>query len=298
MRIYIKTPLVNKSKMIPHLVEHCTWHSFLSLNDFFDFSYWMDWVITTDYTYFEFDKWINYEDVIKKLTKEIDKKSFLYEKKIIKQELEDVNYNQRIYEWVVRNFIDSNFSVNNFEKVSLEEIKSYHEKYYTSENMIVVDEPDYKILKQWFEVGKINDGNQIIKKSPFIFEDDKYLVYIWKKTDWTWYWEMYFFFRMLCFIWAYTERWHNWEYYYLEPYFYEYEDNCIVMIWDYDYSQLDEKFFEWWKKYIINMFKAWYFKEKFFLNEYLYWIPKTRQEVIQIIENYSREEFEKFLNLK
>ena len=70
------------------------------------------------------------------------------------------------------------------------------------------------------------------------------------------------------------------------------------MIWDYDYSQLDEKFFEWWKKYIINMFEAWYFKEKFFLNEYFYGIPKTRKEVIQIIKNFSREEFKDFLELK
>ena len=58
----------------------------------------MDGVINTDYTYFEFDKWINYEDAIERLTKDINKESFLYEKKIIKQELEDVNYDQRIYE--------------------------------------------------------------------------------------------------------------------------------------------------------------------------------------------------------
>ena len=284
--------------MIPHLVEHCTWHSALNLDDFFDLSYWADWVINTDYTYFEFDKWINYEDAIKRLTEEINKESFLYEKKIIKQELEDVNYDQRIYEWVVKNFIDSNLSVNNFEKVSREVVKSYHEKYYTPENMIVVDESDYKILKQWFKVDRVKNQNQIIKKSPFVFEDDKYLVYIWKKTDWTWYWEMYFFFWMLCFYWAYTQRWQNWEYYYLEPYFYEYEDNCIIIIWDYDYSQLDEKFFEWWKKYIINMFEVWYFKEKFFLNEYFYWISKTRKETVQICKNFTREEFKEFLGLK
>ena len=31
----------------------------------------MDGVINTDYTYFEFDKWIKYNDATKKLTKEI-----------------------------------------------------------------------------------------------------------------------------------------------------------------------------------------------------------------------------------
>ena len=39
MRIYVKTPLVNKSKMIPHLVEHCIGHSVLDMKDFFEFSY-------------------------------------------------------------------------------------------------------------------------------------------------------------------------------------------------------------------------------------------------------------------
>ena len=38
----------------------------------------MDGVINTDYTYFEFDKWIKYNDATKKLTKEITKESFLF----------------------------------------------------------------------------------------------------------------------------------------------------------------------------------------------------------------------------
>jgi len=298
MRIYIRTPLVNKSKMIPHLVEHCIWHSVLNLDDFFEFLYWLDGVINTDYSYFEFDKRINYEDAIEKLTKQITKESFLYEKDIIKQELEDVSYDQRIYEYVVRKYLDSDFCMNKYEKVSWEDVEEYHNKYYQSENMIIVDD-EFKILKQWFKIDKNNDNTaQKISKYSLNFEDDKYLVFIWKKTDWTWYWEMYFFFRIMCFYWAYSQRWQKGEYYYLEPYFYEYEDNCIVLIWDYNYSKLDEKFFEWWKKYVINMLKAWYFKEKFFLNEYFYWIPKTREEVIQSYKNFTREEFKEFLELK
>lgn len=297
MRIYIKTPLINNSKMIPHLVEHCTWHSTLNLNDYFDLSYWADGVINTDYTYFEFDKRIDYKYAIEKLNQPIAKESFLYEKEMIKQELEDVSYDQRIYEWVVKKYLDSDFSMNKFEEVSREDVKNYHEKYYTSENMIVIDESDFKILKQWFQTSKTKKQNQTIKKYPFIFEDDKYLVYIWKKTDWTWYREMYFFFRMICFFSAYLQRWQKWEYYYLEPYFYEYEDNCIIIIWDYDYSQLNEKFFEWWKKYILDMFKAWYFEEKFFLNEYFYWIWKSREDVINLYKKYSYSDFTEIINL-
>ena len=298
MRIYLRTPLVNKSKMIPHLTEHCTWHSVLSLEDYFDFSYWMDGVINTDYTYFEFDKWIKYNDATKKLTKEITKESFLYETKIIKQELEDISYNLKIYEYVVRKYLDSDFFMNKYQNVLRKDVKDYHEKYYIQENMIVVDD-EFNVLKQWFKLKYWDkDKNNKVVKKKLKFEGDKYLVYLWKKTDWTWYWEMYFFFRMLCFFWAYSQRWQKWEYYYLEPYFYEYEDNCFVLIWDYDYSQFDEEFFEWWKKYVINMFESWYFKEKFFLNEYFYWIPKTREEVIQICKKFTREEFKEFLELK
>lgn len=281
--------------MIPHLVEHCIGHSVLDMEDFFEFSYWLDGVTNTDYTYFEFDKWINYEDAVAKLTKKITKESFLYEKDIIKQELEDVSYDQRIYEYIVRKYLDSDFSMNKYAKVSWEDIENYHYKYYTPENMIAVDD-GFKILKQWFKIEKNEDNvTQKISKYSLNFEDDKYLAFIWEKTDWTWYWEIYFFFRIMCFYLAYSQRWQKGEYYYLEPYFYEYENNCIVLIWDYDYSQLDEKFFEWWKKYITNMFKSWYFKEKFFLNEYFYWIPKTREEVIQICKNYSRDQFKDIL---
>lgn len=298
MRIYLRTPLVNKSKMVPHLAEHCTWHSVLNLEDYFDFSYWMDGVINTDYTYFEFDKWIKYNDAIKKLTKEITKESFLYEKKIIKQELEDISYDQRIFEYVVKKYLDSDFFMNKYQTASRKDVKDYHEKYYVPENMIAVDD-EFNILKQWFKTKNwCKDYDKKIVKNKLNFESDKYLVYLWKKADWTWYWEMYFFFWMLCFFWAYSQRWQKWEYYYLEPYFYEYEDNCFVLIWDYDYSQFDEEFFEWWKKYVINMFESWYFKEKFFLNEYFYGIPKTRKEVIQMCKNFTREEFKEFLELK
>lgn len=67
MRIYIRTPLVNKSKMIPHTVEHCAWNIVWEISDFFDFQWWLSWWVSTDFTYFEFDKWVKYEDMMKYL---------------------------------------------------------------------------------------------------------------------------------------------------------------------------------------------------------------------------------------
>ena len=188
--------------------------------------------------------------------------------------MEDISYDQRIFEYVVKKYLDSDFFMNKYQNAPRKDVKDYHEKYYVPENMIVVDD-EFNILKQWFKLKywDKNQNNKVVKKK-LNFEGDKYLVYLWKKTDWTWYWETYFFFRILCFFWAYSQRWQKWEYYYLEPCFYEYEDNCLVLIWDYDY-----------------------FKEKFFLNEYFYWIPKTRKEVIQICKNFTREEFKEFLKI-
>lgn len=268
------------------------------MDKYFELSYWLDAVTCVDYTYFEFDNRVNYTETIKSLTSPITERTFLYEKEIIQQELEDLSYGQWIYEYVVKKYLDSDFSMNQYEEVSQENVKDYHEKYYTPDNMIVVENTNnYEVIQSWFKAEKNNKNltNKISKKS-FNFENDKYLLYIWKFTDWTWYWEMYFFFRMICFFSAYLQRWQKWEYYYIEPCFYEYENNCIVIIWDYDYSTLDEKFFEWWKKYIIDMIeKGGYFKEKFFLNEYIYWIPKTREDVIDLYKSYSRETFTKTL---
>lgn len=294
MRIYIKTPLINKSKMIPHLVEHCAWHPAKNLDKYFELSYWLDAVTCIDYSYFEFDKRVDYKEAIKSLISPITEKSFLYEKGIIQQELEDLSYGQKIYEYVVKKYFDSDFSMNQYEEVSREDVKNYHEKYYTPENMIVVEDTNnYEVIQSWFKAEKNNKNlTKKISKKSFNFENDKYLLYIWKFTDWTGYWEMYFFFRMICFFSAYLQRWQKWEYYYIEPCFYEYENNCIVIIWDYDYSTLDEKFFEWWKKYIIDMIeKGGYFKERFFLNEYIYWIPKTREDVIDLYKSYSYDDF-------
>ena len=77
MRIYIRTPLVNKSKMIPHTVEHCAGNVCWNVSDFFDFSRWLDWEISIDYTCFIPDKWVKYEDVLEKIFQPIEKKKVL-----------------------------------------------------------------------------------------------------------------------------------------------------------------------------------------------------------------------------
>ena len=299
MRIYLKTPLVNNSKMIPHIVEHCIGHSALyDMKDFFDFTYTVDWVISSDYTYFEFDERVDYKKAIDLLCTPLKEVDFLYEQKVIQQELDDVNYDQRIYEYAVKQFLNPSISINNFEKVKRNDVKNYHSKYYVPNNMTVVDENTWKIIYKWEKAPKKESLSMKFIKSPFVFEDDEYLIYVWKSIARNHYWKLYFFFRIIDAFCCYTQRWQKQTYYYLEPYFYQYKDNCIVIIWDFDYSKLNQDFFENWKRHILNMLISKYFKERFVLNEYVYWIPKSRSQVIELCKNYSREDFQDMLSLK
>lgn len=299
MRIYIKTPLVNKSKIIPHAVEHCAGFFNKKIEDFFDFSQGLDGEIFTDYTCFEFDRWVKYEDMMKYLFQPIKENSVIYENMILKEELWDPEYAQRIYEKVLKSFLDPKYDINHYKSITLEEVKDYHEKYYKRENAIVVDnENDYKIIFEWFEPEEKQCKELEKRKENFKFRDNKYIVYILNHYNGENYRKAFFCYRMLDYYLYLINRFTNQKYYYQNNYFFQQEDTLFALVEDANYSKLDKKFFEWGKKYLLNVFKYWYYKEKFFLNEYFYWIPKTRDEVIQSYKDFTRNQFKEFLELK
>jgi hypothetical protein len=73
--------------MIPHAVEHCAGFFNKKIDDFFDFSQGLDGEIYTDYTHFEFDRWVKYEDMMKYLFQPIKENVVIYENMILKEEL-------------------------------------------------------------------------------------------------------------------------------------------------------------------------------------------------------------------
>ena len=99
MQLYIKTPLHHGSKTVPHLVEHCVGHAWLSARE-----------------------------------------RFQYEKKIIKQELSDCSYAQRIYEASLRKVTGKKINLNHPESVSFEDVVAYHQERYQKSNMIFCKE--------------------------------------------------------------------------------------------------------------------------------------------------------------
>ena len=298
MRIYIRTPLVNKSKMIPHMVEHCAGNIVWDMSDFFDFQRGISWEISSDTTCFEFDRWVKYDDMLKYLFQPIEKKSVTYERKILREELWDPEFVQEVYEKALRKFVDPDYNINHYKSITWEEVKDYHEKYYKRENLIVVnEEKDYKVIFEWFKP-KENKYKKLEKrKEKFRFKGNKYITYILTHYNGEHYRKMFFSYRILEYYLYLVNRLKGQKYFHQENYFFEDSYACIMLVENLDYSKLDKEFFEGWRKYIINMFKVWYFQERLLLNKYFYWIPKTRKEVIQICKNFTREEFKELLEI-
>lgn len=222
MYLYLKTPLHNHSKYIPHLVEHCSGYSALDVVDFFEFSYGLDGVSTPEYTRFEYDKRISYEKALEKLFTPLQKSAFLYESKILQEELGESSYDQRIYESVIQHYINSAISLNRTEKVSREEVERYHTIRYSSKNVIAVNQ-DFEVLYQGFQPQKKDDADQLkLTTDEFVFEDDAYFLLLYKNYSAKEYWELYFMFWLLCFYSTFVMRRKEGAYYYLEPYFHRF----------------------------------------------------------------------------
>lgn len=299
MRIYIRTPLVNKSDIIPHTVEHCVGNIGWKRTDYFDYYRWFLWEIRTEYTYFEFDRWIKYDYLLQKLFQPIEKDTVDYEHKVLKEELWDPSYCSEIYEKIIRKFIDPKFLTNHYKPVSLDDVKRYHKKYYKIENLVVVDEEKwYNVIFKWFEPEKRKYKKLEKRKEKFIFRKNKYILNIFSHYNADQYRKWFFSYRILNCYCYYINRLHKQWYYNQENYFFQYSDSFIITLENLDYSKLNQEFFKQWKRYFLNILKYWYFQERFFLNEYFYWIPKARKEVIQMCKNFTRGEFKELLELK
>ena len=150
---------------------------------------------------------------------------------------------------------------------------------------------------KWFNPKEKEYKESELRKEKSKSNYDEYIVYILNNYNAENYRKLFFCFRIFNYYLYFLNRFKYQKYFYQNNYLFQIEESFIALIEDIDYSKLDKKFFEWWKKYLINALKYWYYKERFFLNEYFYWIPKTRKEVIQICKKFTREEFKKLLEL-
>ena len=260
-------------------------------NHYFDFSYGLDGVVTPEYTCFEYDKWVSYEEAIDMIVAPLDKSAFIYETVVLKQELENSSYDQRIYEAVLKKYLKSHILLNSLEIVSWSDVQKYHATRYKKENIVAVDD-DFHILYEGSPLLKKKSEETLEKIiDEFSFEDDDYFLLLYKNYNAKIYRKLYFLFWMFSFYSTYSQRWKNCEYYYLEPYFNRYATHCWILFPKLDYQKMALDFFLAGKQYIIRMISEGYFKERFFLNKYFFSIPFDRKEVLHLYRNYTFEDY-------
>ena len=157
MKLLIRTPWINDNKYIPHILEHCILQS-NNINDFINIQIPIYASTATWYTEFEFDK-KHLNSLLQKLETPIKKESFSLEQKIIKKELKQASFGQKLYIDTLRKIswnkkLISN-SIQNW--IKFEDILKYQKKYYKKENMILVNDKNELINIGWMEKSIILD---------------------------------------------------------------------------------------------------------------------------------------------
>jgi hypothetical protein len=289
MKLLIRTPWINDNKYIPHILEHCILQS-NNINDFINIQIPIYASTATWYTEFEFDK-KHLNSLLQKLETPIKKESFSLEQKIIKKELKQASFGQKLYIDTLRKIswnkkLISN-SIQNW--IKFEDILKYQKKYYKKENMILVDDKNELINIGWMEKSIILDP-KIKLESEIKYKNTKFQ---WENYDniYTEYKTPYdiIILDFFCdFINDYTyyidtKRWKYW---------YDYSDISITdkyMILNFDKWYLPKKinneFFEYYKKTYINDIKEWENRTYIPIIALFTWYYVSKKQHAKFIEN-------------
>ena len=287
MYIYVRTPLYKNAKIVSHILEHCVGHRFLDDVDFPLYNYGMDAVLTPQYTVFEHEDRIDKNYFIQKIILPLQESDVIYEWSVLQKELAENDYDNMLYEYALNEITKHPINLNKLEKVSFSELKEYHTKYYTPENIVVTD-------KNWNIIDDASFLKSIQKvwpqssfKIPIFYEEDHYTLIGYKNATSTGYWELFFQFWMINLYTTRIKRFQDWEYFFLEPYFWTFEDIVWLAIPDISLPPMSTSFFNYGKKYIIEMMNHAYFQKDFFLNSYFAQRHATRESVIEQYNTYS-----------
>ena len=300
MHIYFKAPLINNDSYYAHLAEHIISEIIWNI-DYFNYRYDLKAVTYPGYSVFDLPPWISKDEIFTILEGLENKKIeniFSLEQEVIKKELEDPEYNYRIYESVVNSSTNNKYLLNtNYKDISFDDFKNYYDKYISKENFIITDD-DYNTLWKWFKESLNEEKKLEIKKEDFSFEDDKYINLTFSNIASNYIWKLFCMFEILDANNAHIQRIKNREYFYLTPYFYLFvpEKKIVFTVPDIDYS-IDESFFNKWKEFVINAVKSWYYKENLkVIYPYFFWIERDEKDIISGIESFSFHEFNQLIS--
>lgn len=159
MYVFIKTPLYKNSKYLPHLVEHCILTNNQQYSEYISTMYDNRWVTFCGYTKFYIPSQSK-DTILQKLQNPITRETIEQERKIIKDELSYTSNTYDIFEKIGKKLYGKTFKNNDVSKVTYTEIKTYHKKWYTSENIIICDD-NYNIISSPTKLAKQSTKNLI-----------------------------------------------------------------------------------------------------------------------------------------
>lgn len=137
--IYIGTPIKNNSNYLAHIIEHCVFGK-INIERFFQSEIITEWT-STYYTYYILDtnNKNDLENFIQQITKIIPKSIIAYEHEVLKKESENNNYRQKLVQKIWQNLYWKHFKYSKIGRKKYIEIQNYHKKYYSRENIIVLE---------------------------------------------------------------------------------------------------------------------------------------------------------------
>ena len=300
MHLYFKAPLINNDSYYAHLSEHIVSEILWNI-DYFNYRFDLKVATYPWYCVFDLPSRISKDEILTILEWLKDKKIdtiFSLEQEVIKKELEDPEYNFRIYESVINSSTNNKYLLNmNYKDISFDDFKNYYDKYISKENFIITDD-DYTILWEGFKEPLNEEKKLGVKKEVFSFEDDNYINLIYSNITSNYIWKILCIFEILDAHNAYLQRINDREYFYLTPYFYLFvpEKKIIFTIPDIDYT-IDESFFNKWKEFVINAVKSWYYKENLkVIFPYFFWIEREEKSIISDIKSFIFNEFKQLIS--
>lgn len=285
MKIYIKTPLLNNSQTVPHMVEHCIRKNKKpDVRRFFEShlpcEHWINW----ERTHIFVDYWKELESVVREIKIWLNREIYEFEKRPFKEECNNKTEWNIIFEAMLQQLISPEIRLNTWKGKTWKKVNQYHKTYYQDQNFLIFEdqvsahqEYELKFIWSWvLPIVKV-ENHFFIEDFPF----NKSVIFWYRNYDACHY-------RRLIFAWIicetycwYFQRYELWKYFYDITVFDSFREYIWITTPKIDYSCLDKDFFEQAKNYICQILNDFFLKEKLFFGNYLYWVPAERKQIIE-----------------
>lgn len=293
--IYIKTPPINNSIYIPHLVEHSLWWKIKTSKDYFDFP---DEQMSTDTYYTILTLYSDSKKDLKKflelVKKPLEKEKILYEKKRIKEENNEISFSQVLCEKIWKKFYWKSYNYNWTQKVNIQDIIDYHEQFYINWEFFICEEN-----KNFEDFNLENFSLKLKEKFNLSLRWEKWVIFIFENKILNWYF-IKILDNFLENFFRFEDIYKNYKYNSAETIYWNFPDFVYISIWKNDIERVKNVSDEFIKNFIDFKLKKfeWWNENNFdwvsIMNNWFTFSDKTKKE---FLENFWKffQEFKNFL---